>query len=177
MAKPLAAHCHRLDVRQMAREGVLVPGATSAWGWWADKEHTQQVASGTIRAYVSDFVFEYADDEGNNYSQGIILLRTPCNYGGSRVWMQCPRCGKRVAILYWGNGARYLRCRTCYDLAYHSQRTGPYWRMWDKYRELLEKMEGGKPKGMHRKTWGQLVTKADRYDQAVCLAMQAKGYA
>jgi hypothetical protein len=42
-----------------------------------------------------------------------------CNYGGQRAWFVCPGgCGRRAAILYYGNTPA---CRHCYHLAYESQ--------------------------------------------------------
>jgi hypothetical protein len=51
----------------------------------------------------------------------VLIVRTPCNLGGSRAWFICPAagCGRRVAILYGGG---IFACRHCYQLAYPSAR-------------------------------------------------------
>jgi len=51
------------------------------------------------------------------------LKWTPCHYGGSRAWLLCPiaSCGRRVAILYAGDGNGTIACRHC-KLAYDTQR-------------------------------------------------------
>lgn len=46
------------------------------------------------------------------------VVRTGCNYGGTRPWFQCPQCNGRVGVLYcWGRFA----CRKCFRLCYSSQ--------------------------------------------------------
>lgn len=46
------------------------------------------------------------------------VVRTECNYGGSRPWFQCPQCNGRAGVLYyWGRFA----CRKCFRLCYSSQ--------------------------------------------------------
>jgi hypothetical protein len=47
------------------------------------------------------------------------LTWTPCNYGGSRPWILCDGCGRRVAIVY-GPASPPL-CRLCRGLIYASQ--------------------------------------------------------
>jgi hypothetical protein len=53
------------------------------------------------------------------YTEVIILTRTPCHYGGTRPWFCCPGCQRRCAKLYL-RGDRF-RCRACHGLAYRSQ--------------------------------------------------------
>jgi len=57
----------------------------------------------------------------------VILVSTPCNFGGVRWWFICPLttnsvpCGRRVAKLYCPPGAIYYGCRHCYNLSYDSR--------------------------------------------------------
>jgi hypothetical protein len=50
------------------------------------------------------------------------LLRTHCNYGGIRRWLQCPveGCRRRVGVLYVRGDS--IACRECSGLACRSQR-------------------------------------------------------
>ena len=62
------------------------------------------------------------------HSTDIRFLETPCNYGGTRKWFECPRCGRRVGKIYLplhvvSNGRRveWWGCRHCYDLTYEQR--------------------------------------------------------
>ncbi|RMF33751.1 MAG: hypothetical protein D6754_16345, partial [Alphaproteobacteria bacterium] len=80
---------------------------------------------------------------------------TPCNPGGHRRWIACPRCGRRVAKLY-GAGRRFL-CRHSHRLPHASQSEDAIacrFRRANRIRELLEESpfhgEG------YRKVWARL---------------------
>jgi hypothetical protein len=49
----------------------------------------------------------------------IAIERTACNYGGSRAWFLCPRCGDRRAVLY-DSGDNVFGCRRCMRLIHTS---------------------------------------------------------
>ena len=99
------------------------------------------------------------------------LTYTPCNYGNSRVWFKCPRCSKRVAILYVNI---QIACRTCQRLNYASQQqTKGMWQDRDRMNKIREKLNWPlyqdvlfrtKPKGMHYKTFYSLVKEHDFYE-------------
>jgi hypothetical protein len=91
---------------------------------------------------------------------------TGYNLGGRRAWSLCPAkgCGRRVALLYIG-GAGIFACRHCYRLAYACQRETAddrAARRADSIRERLGwqagilNVNGGKPKGMHWRTYERL---------------------
>ena len=72
------------------------------------------------------------------------------------------RCGRRVAVLYGGG---LYGCRHCHNLAYRTQREQAYDRASsraDRIRKRLEREpgilngDGGKPKGMHWRTFERL---------------------
>lgn len=48
------------------------------------------------------------------------LLKTKCNYGGTRYWFECPSCYERVGVLYYRGG--YFACRQCQHLTYVSKK-------------------------------------------------------
>lgn len=49
------------------------------------------------------------------------FIQQPCNYGGFRLWFQCPRCQQKKGRLFL-IGSLWL-CRGCADLAYHSSQS------------------------------------------------------
>jgi hypothetical protein len=90
------------------------------------------------------------------------LIWTPCNFGGWRVWFVCPKCEKKVAILYC---AYSLGCRQCYDLKYESQNMDDFGRGCRKLNKLRKRFgwyggfahgEFGKPRNMYWKTYVRL---------------------
>ncbi|MDP1845495.1 MAG: hypothetical protein Q8L09_01965 [Candidatus Moranbacteria bacterium] len=106
--------------------------------------------------------------EWEEVEQKISFSRTPCNYGGYRTWFLCPRCWKRVAVLY--GMKKYFLCRHCYDLAYGSQREARHYRLMRKADTIKERLGGKpgrdypfpwKPKNMHWKTYWHLRQEAE----------------
>lgn len=63
-------------------------------------------------------------EQKKNGTQGdllctIELVTTPCPFGGRRFWFICPKCKKRVSVLY--KHYKNIWCRTCNNLTYISQ--------------------------------------------------------
>jgi hypothetical protein len=96
------------------------------------------------------------------------LTQTDCNYGGVRYWYRCGYCDRSVSDLYFSNGE--CACRHCFKLAYKSERetwSGQQFRKANKIRELLgwepgiAFADGGKPKGMHWKTFYRMKSEHD----------------
>jgi hypothetical protein len=58
------------------------------------------------------------------FKQPIECTKTPCNYGGERVWFVCPSCRRRVGKLYLLNMLHscYWSCRHCQGLTYVQRR-------------------------------------------------------
>lgn len=146
----------RLDVRQMARRNDLRAGTWGSWHWHNSYtgEHT-----GTIGYAIreGELVLSYSiNDEPKK--QYVPILRTPCTYGGSRPWFGCPRCGRRVAVLYLRRGGFY--CRTCAQVSYYSQSEDLCGRLWSKQHKAEAKLGANlrRPKGMHRTTRERLLS-------------------
>lgn len=97
--------------------------------------------------------------------QTINILKTPCNYGGHRKWLECPNCKRRVGIL--AGADVYFACRHCYKLAYGSQnetKADRLIRAKEKIgKQIFEDYSHGegyfKKKGMHQKTFDRLYLK------------------
>ncbi|MDT3677874.1 MAG: hypothetical protein ROZ64_03435 [Burkholderiaceae bacterium] len=88
--------------------------------------------------------------------QRIAIQRTPCNYGGSRPWFACPRCARRVGVLYLRSG---FACRRCSRVAYASQSEDALGRIWRKQRRAEARLgeRWKRPKGMHETTHQRLM--------------------
>jgi len=69
---------------------------------------------------VGDSYIELVKRGPHNNQSTFNLVTTPCNYGGVRWWLECPKCHKRVAKLYEDNDD--FACRICLDLEYSSHR-------------------------------------------------------
>jgi hypothetical protein len=94
----------------------------------------------------------------------VYLEWTPCNLGGRRAWFLCPArgCGRRVAILYGGS---IFACRHCHKLAYQCQRETDDDRAMRRADTIRRRLGwepgilnggGGKPKGMHWRTFERM---------------------
>ena len=167
-----------LDVRKYRRDAVLKPGRSLRTDW---SRNGQPVASIEIHVDHSNVILEYRHrrqcGEWQDRKYPVDLTWTPCHYGGKRVWWLCPGrgCGRRVAVLYLGREGIFA-CRHCYRLAYRCQRETAddrTTRRTDKLRDRLGWKAGifnpigGKPKGMHWKTFWQLKAEHDAMAQVV----------
>ena len=164
-----------LDVRRLQRDGLLDPGRAFGWQWTRNGE---ELASIQIRTEVDRVMLSYRSRNNGGEWQPmeypVYLEWTPCHLGGRRAWFRCPAtgCGRRVAILY---GGTIFACRHCYRLVYASQREAED----DRARRRAEKIRrrlgwpagianpsGGKPKGMHWRTFERLTAVHDACAEA-----------
>lgn len=173
----------RLDVRKLAREGWLTPGAVCTTTWTRRGETT-----GTIRvlAEVGAVILDYrrrGEGEANwqPVRERIALAATACTLGGERVWFVCPGCGRRRAVLY-GDGL--FRCRACHGLAYPSTRERADDRLFRRRDALADKVGSyrgrsaiafpPKPPRMRWRTYRRLRAEWDSIEQALDNAFQAR---
>lgn len=163
-----------LDVRRLARDGLLTKGLSFGWNW---TRHGETVASIQIRTETDRIILDYRTrshaGEWQQVEYPVFLEWTDCSLGGRRAWFQCPAdgCGRRVAILY---GGRVFACRHCQKLAYESQREAyddracrraDNIRMRLGWRPGIANPIGSKPKWMHWRTYSRLMTKYSRFAQ------------
>ncbi|MEC4747455.1 hypothetical protein [Methylomicrobium sp. Wu6] len=176
--------CRSIDIRRWQREGYLTPGQYLDWQWLRNGERVAaigvKVESGQLRLIYS---YHRNGDEWESLDYPVRLQTTACNYGGLRYWFTCPAvgCGRRVAVLYLGG--KYFACRHCYRLAYKSQRETAddrASRRADKIRDKLGwhrgilNLPGGKPKGMHWKTYYRLFAKHNEHSDRALVGIAAK---
>ena len=102
------------------------------------------------------------------YQYSIQLTKTSCNYGHYRHWWLCPKCSKRVSVLYC---AGLYVCRHCINANYGSQLQQPIDRIYSKLNALRERLEwqvgiihgiGDRPKRMHRTTFNRLLVEYEQ---------------
>ena len=100
---------------------------------------------------------------GKQYHYDIPLTTTRPNFGGIRYWWLCPRCSKRVAVLYC---AGYCVCRHCIGAKYQTQHLQPLDRQFKRIATLRSRLgwsggiahgTQGKPPRMHHRTYYRLL--------------------
>ena len=164
-----------LDIRRLHRAGVLIPGQCFGWQWTVGSRPVGSI-QGRVEADRVVLVYRHRsgdEDSWQDVEQPVRLDHTPGTYGGTRRWWICPACGRRVAILY--APGKLFACRHCYGLAYASQREADD----DRARRRAEKIRrrlgwpagianpgGGKPKGMHWRTFERLTAVHDACAEA-----------
>ncbi len=99
--RPCDAHHLSLDVRRLAREGLLGRSGWSGWTWRRDGEQVGHIGLhiDAGRSVRFDFT-QTRQGERRPVSVTAWLDSTPCTYGGSRWWWRCPNCSRRCARLF-----------------------------------------------------------------------------
>lgn len=160
-----------LDIRRLAREGLLRRGNAFEWQW----ERVGRMTS-SIKVAIEDnrvrlkYRFRSNGGDWQDMEYPVQIERTPCHFGGARVWFRCPAqgCGRRVAKLY---GGAVFACRHCHDLAYPSQREHASDRAARRCKRLRKQLgwggsifdpPGPRPKGMHKTTFARLSHEANQ---------------
>lgn len=172
-----------LDVRQLQRNSLLKNGNSFGWSWTRNGEKIAsiQVKVGENRV-ILDYRHQSNGSEWKNQNYPVLLEWTACNYGGLRAWFKCPAsgCGRRVAKLHIGS-AGIFACRQCYQLVYASQRESADDRATGQAGKIRERLgwppgivngRGGKPKGMHWRTYQRLVFEHDSLVNVSLAGMQ-----
>ena len=180
--RPTTSERRPLDIRQLHRKGLLMPGKSFGWNWTCNGE---KMASIQIRVESGYVILRYSIQSNSEWQPKdypVYLEWTDCNLGGQRPWFHCPAlgCGKRVAILYAGS---VFACRHCKQLAYACQRETTddrAARRADTIRRRLKwepgilNGEGYKPKGMHWSTFERLKSEHNAYAIASITAMRLR---
>ena len=150
-----AEHCRRLDVRRWHRDGFLRPGTSTSW-IWTDSETGERLASIGFSVADHHVTLSYSINDVPA-RQHVPLDRTACNFGGTRPWFHCPRCSRRVAVLFLR--ASGFACRHCQRIAYGSQSDDLCGRTWRRQAKLEARLgpHWQRPKGMHHRTRERLL--------------------
>ncbi len=172
-----------LDIRKIQRAGRLTPGQSFGWQWTRGGD---QIASINMRTATDRVTLVYRSrsngDDWQDMNYPVRLTWTACNYGGYRAWWLCPAvgCGRRVAVLY---GGKVYACRHCHKLAYQTQREQAHDRASSRANTIRKRLgwdagilnlPGGKPKGMHWRTFERLQAAHDAHTNQALAGMTAK---
>lgn len=176
--KPQTNDSMPLDIRKITRKGLLSEGNHFSWQWLVND---QPVADISIRVDFQSMVLSYQiKSTGGLVEQRLQTQTTPCHLGGQRHWFTCPRCNKRVAVLY--APGRYFACRQCGGLSYATQKESVGDRASTKANKLRTRLgwelgilngDGVKPKGMQWRTYNRLTS---QHDALVQISLDDIGY-
>ncbi len=183
-AKRTTESSHDIDIRRLKKWGSLEPGRTGTLSWISNGTKTGSVGYRIDEdRMILSFQHRPNGGEWEPVEQSINFDRTPCNYGGHRLWFLCPRCFRRVAVLY--GPEKYFLCRDCLDLAYTTQQENLPMRLTFKAQKIRERLGASlctsdpiweKPKGMHWKTFHRLKKEAyEATEQTWCEASRLWG--
>lgn len=164
----------RLDVRgflpgRTGRPNLLQPGNTFVTHW----EHHGEVTHAALIRVTHDYLTIEWASAGLPQQATLALERTGCHLGGSRTWLLCPRCGKRVAVLFgWGR----FQCRACIGADFKCQSETKQDRALRRAGKLRRRLgwapgvinpKGGRPKGMHSNVYANLLATYHREEKAI----------
>lgn len=173
----------KLDVRQLKRDGLLKPGLAFAWNWSRNGETTASINILTSMDRITlDYRIRSHGEEWQSMRYPVGVVWTGLHFGGGRPWFLCPAqgCDRRVALLYFDG---VFACRHCHRLAYQSQRETSIDRSGRRANGLRAKLgwklgilngAGGKPKGMHWRTFAQLRESHDAHAKALLLGIAGR---
>lgn len=148
-----AESCLRLDVRELARRGMLGGGH---FGWhWTNTRTGERVGSISVWVKQHDMELAYSAND-KPVAQTIGLERTPCPFGGSRPWLRCGHCHRRVAVVFFGGGR--FACRRCNRVVYTSQSEDGIGRGWRRQAKLEARLGENwtRPPGMRQATYKRI---------------------
>lgn len=152
-----AEQLQRVDVREWARRGYLRGARSFSWSWTRGGEPSGSIAVAVHGPDAVTLRYTFtADKVARGVEERLTIINTPCAYGGARPWFACPRCARRVAVLYMRGG--YFACRHCKRVAYSSQSEDILDRLWRKQHRIEKRLDADwrRPKGMRRHTYDRL---------------------
>lgn len=164
-----------LDIRHVKRETQLEIGTTFVWSWYRNGRLRDCLALVAEHGGIHlTQVVQTSSGENIQKQVFLTLETTPCHMGGERVWWSCPRCFRRVAVLYDRKG---FACRQCHKLSYRCQRETDEDRALRQVNKIRKQLGwvpgwangfGPKPKRMQMRTFAKTLLLQQQYiDQAV----------
>ena len=165
----------QVDIRKLARDGLLKPGAEGSFSDRKSKYEIRLVSEQNRMRFQHGITMLAGF---RRLVEDVVVINwTECHYGGARPWFLCPGCRRRVAILYGRkierDGSklpiqnRTLKCRQCHDLSYPSQHEEWDRRMGRRAKKIWARIGGkygNKPKRMHWRTYNRLVDEARYFE-------------
>jgi hypothetical protein len=148
----------RIDVRLWSRKGYLQGDTEHSFSWhWTrnDKPSGSIGVQANGARVILSYRLQANGDDWRDRWETVAIEQTMCRFGGVRNWFQCPHCVRRCELLYLRFGR--FACRHCNRISYGSQSGGRYDRLLHKFHKLQKRIDCGRPKGMHHRTWEQMV--------------------
>jgi hypothetical protein len=165
--------CRRLDSDDFSEMVEAADGSSADISWGDDIRIRGYIVNSSDGDRADGIRLEYtagSGDAATKHEYRLPFDYTEPNFGGVRVWFQCPRCQTRRGILYLPPSRERFACRECYDLQYRSSRDSgnEMKRALDRYRDAFSKADKHdrhphpndvlptspeKPKGMHQETF------------------------
>jgi len=167
-----------LDIRRLHRGKLLISGRNANLEW---SSNGRKIGGVNVTMAEYHLTLRYSTSEAGKWEAiewPVSITWTACRFGGRRPWFLCPRCSRRVAVLY---AVRVFACRHCHKLAYASQRED----VMSRAMRRAWKIEGrlgwenryslrAKPKGMHWRTFERLVQAHDHHNRRSWLALATR---
>ncbi len=159
--RPKAECLRRVGVALWHKNGLLATKRTFERSWTGDGKKIGAIKVDVDPGLSVTLSYEYESGETKEpVSMLVRLLTTPCHFGGSRPWFECPSCKGRAGMLYLVS--KYFACRRCTNVAHTSQSETPAARAFRKEKRIETKLaaHGSKPKWMriatYRRLWEEL---------------------
>lgn len=172
-----AEQLQRVDVREWARRGYLRGPCSFSWSWNRGGEPSGSISVAVHGPDALTLRYTFTSEgHPRDVAERVAIVRTPCPYGGARPWFGCPRCARRVAVLYLRGG--YFACRRCKRVAYSSQSEDILDRLWRKQQWIEARLDESwrRPKGMRQSTYRLLIDKLSdlecHRDSLLCVFVQ-----
>jgi hypothetical protein len=159
---------HRVDVRLWAQRGYMDSNVERSfnWMWTCNGERSGSIEVQVTRERVIlSYRLRNRTEEWQEHHETVAIERTECRFGGARCWFRCPHCGRRCELLYLRFGR--FACRHCNRVSYGSQSGGLYDRLLHKFHKLRKRVECGRPKGVHQRTWEALLNRTYELEEVV----------
>jgi hypothetical protein len=163
----------RIDINDLRSTSGLEPGA---------RGQVWQAVRGVLGNFVLyevkkdrvllKYEYQSPDKEAQLVIETIWLDHTVPHFGGKRVWFSCPKCCKRVAVLFRVD--RRFRCRKCHKLSYPTQSWDAFNCFGQKAQKIRRRLGGSgalgedfpsRPKGMHFVTYCKLLQKGVNFER------------
>ena len=140
------------------RMRALQTGIATKIGWTRDGKPYGEASVSLIgnRLHIKYLQRSADEDEWQDVHEAFELSYTTPHFGGKRLWLQCPHCAHRVAVLYC---SEVVACRRCLQLVYRTEGEDAIDRLRSKAAKLKERLGGNpyqRPKGMHLKSFSKL---------------------
>lgn len=128
----LEADCvHKIEIYWLKKCGLLKGYSTNTSITWRHGDNTSSISVGielveNLREYLlgkeparDGFIRLRYRQGDEKFDYKVQLCTSDCNYGRFRYWFNCPRCFRRVGVLYCRGD--YFACRHCNYLTYESR--------------------------------------------------------